>query len=436
MTHRRRTLRMAALIAILMVTAAVFVCSGAVLFTQRNQENFRFAEQEGDASVLEGIQVTGVLSDAFQRVAFISQGQRLTQRILPQALMGEEREKGRVVSYDYEPLPGAETKVQFYQAGEEIKNPDGFVNQADTSTISETADQFTLFLSDRFHGAFRIQTQIVYHKTLMQLYYADQNGRKGLMSRAELFTPWDTVQLSGNRYTVTLTDENCRGTGGIYELTDVPTTSSADVITMQKENLFPIDLQDGTVEIVSLEACGEELALFYRQEGELTVRLIDPRTWQTTKTIALPGWRDYTFYTVKGNTMLLADTHSGGEEAETVICEAAAIDPVSGAIVAQMEDTVPQGTAGEFFTGFADLHYVGGTLYLFTLMEQPKPMHSSEPVPRPYLLAYRGGKKVFSCAIQSGQQEDMRCETPNIRRYEALQLQKGGEQVDSDGRAQ
>lgn len=49
-----------------------------------------------------------------------------------------------MVGYDYEPLPGTETKVQFYNAGEEIKNPDGSVNQADTSTISETADQFTL----------------------------------------------------------------------------------------------------------------------------------------------------------------------------------------------------------------------------------------------------------------------------------------------------
>ena len=59
--------------------------------------------------------------------------------------MDEVREKSHVVGYDYEPLPGTETKVQFYNAGEEIKNPDGSVNQADTSTISETADQFYPF---------------------------------------------------------------------------------------------------------------------------------------------------------------------------------------------------------------------------------------------------------------------------------------------------
>ena len=115
-----------------------------------------------------------------------------------------------------------------------------------------------------------------------------------------------------------------------------------------------------------------------------------------------------------------------------MICEAIAVDPVKGAIVEQVEDTVSRGAAGDFCTGFADLHYAGGTLYLFTLMEQPKFTQSSGPVPRPYLIAYQDGQKVFSCAIQSGQQEDLRCETPNIRRYEALQLQKGGEQVDSD----
>lgn len=144
MTHRRRSLRMAALVGILTVIAAVFVCSGAVLFAQRDHEGFAFVEQEGDASVLEDIRITGVLTDSFQRISFASQGRELTQRILPQALMDEVREKSHVVGYDYEPLPGTETKVQFYNAGEEIKNPDGSVNQADTSTISETADQFTL----------------------------------------------------------------------------------------------------------------------------------------------------------------------------------------------------------------------------------------------------------------------------------------------------
>lgn len=285
------------------------------------------------------------------------------------------------------------------------------------------------FLEDGFHSDFRIQTQIVYHKTLMQLYYADQNGKKGLMSRSGGFQPWDTVQLDGIRYTVTLTDENCRGTGGIYDMTDVPDSSSGEAVTIHKKNLFPIDLQNGKVETVSLEACGEQLALFLRQEGKLTVQLIDPRTWQTTHTISIPGWEEYTFYTVKENIMLLADMHISGEE---VICEAIAVDLVEGAIVEQVEDTVSRGEAGDFCTGFADLHYAGGTLYLFTLMEQPKFTQSSGPVPRPYLIAYQDGQKVFSCAIQSGQQEDLRCETPNIRRYEALQLQKGGEQVDSD----
>lgn len=244
MTHRRRSLRMAALVGILTVIAAVFVCSGAVLFAQRDHEGFAFVEQEGDASVLEDIRITGVLTDSFQRISFASQGRELTQRILPQALMDEVREKSHVVGYDYEPLPGTETKVQFYNAGEEIKNPDGSVNQADTSTISETADQFTLFLEDGFHSDFRIQTQIVYHKTLMQLYYADQNGKKGLMSRSGGFQPWDTVQLDGIRYTVTLTDENCRGTGGIYDMTDVPDSSSGEAVTIHKKNLFPIDLSE------------------------------------------------------------------------------------------------------------------------------------------------------------------------------------------------
>ena len=62
--------------------------------------------------------------------------------------------------------------------------------------------------------------------------------------------------------------------------------------------------------------------------------------------------------------MLLADMHTSGEE---VICEAIAVDLVEGAIVEQVEDTVSRGEAGDFCTGFADLHYAGGTLYLFTL---------------------------------------------------------------------
>lgn len=441
MNHRRRKLQRAALLGMLVVTAAVFVCSGVTLFARRNNEGFTFVEQEGDASVLGSIRITGVLSDSFQRVSFASQGRAFTHRTLRQALSGEAANESRAVSYAYEPAPGAKVETKFYEAGEIAEHLDGSMMRSDNPTICETAEQFVLYLEDESTGAqgsYRLQTQVTYHKEVQTWYYAEHGRKTSLMTTSLPLGFFLPVRAEGREYAATVTDADCRGTGGIYDLTDMPAPSSAGAETIQKENLFPIDLQGGKVTIISMEACGENLALFTRTDGQMTVYLIDPRTWAATKTISLPGWEGYQFYSVKDHKMFLAssmDGAAGEDPGEASLWRAAAIDLEGANVLDQIEDTISNGIEGAPYHDIVDFCYDGKSFYLLSLVEQRASgdeVLRDEPAKYPCLIVYQNGKKVFSCAIQSGQQEDKRCATPNIRQYEALHLQKGGDRLDSD----
>lgn len=123
-----------------------------------------------------------------------------------------------------------------------------------------------------------------------------------------------------------------------------------------------------------------------------------------------------------------ADAEPSDEYATLRRCDIVNLE--NGTVVKQFQDSSPLARMGVM-----DALYADDTLYLISFITPPDRSSEKEQnqqpsgwtVTCPYLSVYREGDQVFACTIQSGQQEDKRCETPNIRRYEALQLQKGGE---------
>lgn len=56
------------------------------------------------------------------------------------------------------------------------------------------------------------------------------------------------VQMNNRWYAITATDADCRGTGGIYDVTDfvnLPLSGEESPAMVEQENLYPIELDGG-----------------------------------------------------------------------------------------------------------------------------------------------------------------------------------------------
>lgn len=81
--------------------------------------------------------------------------------------------------------------------------------------------------------------------------------------------------------------------GGIYDVTDfvnLPLSGEESPAMVEQENLYPIELDGGKNEILSMESCGENLAVFISVNGRMTMRIVNPQTWETEHIVALLGW--------------------------------------------------------------------------------------------------------------------------------------------------
>ena len=247
------------------------------------------------------------------------------------------------------------------------------------------------------------------------------------------------VQMNNRWYAITATDADCRGTGGIYDVTDfvnLPLSGEESPAMVEQENLYPIELDGGKNEILSMESCGENLAVFLSVNGRMTMRIVNPQTWETEHIVALLGWEKPMLpgsFFAKGEYAVLvrflepevqADAEPSGEN--TTLRRIDIVNLENGTVIKQFQDSSPRAQMGVM-----DALYTDDTLYLISFIAPPDSpsgeaqnrQPSGWTVDLPVLSVYREGEQIFACMIQSGQQEDARVKAPQARRYSELHLQ-------------
>lgn len=450
MKMKKRTAIWAGLVATAM--CVIFASSG-FLFLQRNQEGFIFADQKGDASVLARIRVTGVLKDSFHRVSFSSHGMNFEHRALRQTMFQDlfRAKDWHPVCYYFEPLPEANVTREKSVVDKAWRyNPDGSATSTEQQTIlTETADAFLLCLTGNAmpagYHSYRVKTQVSYHREV-SMQYVLLDGKKETGTNPSIpvgsvleVSSHNLVQMNNRWYAITAADADCRGTGGIYDVTDfvnLPLSGEESPAMVEQENLYPIELDGGKNEILSMESCGENLAVFISVNGRMTMRIVNPQTWETEHIVALLGWGEPMppgGFFAKGEYAVLvrflepevqADVESSGEN--TTLRQIDIVNLESGAVVKQFQDSSPLARMGVM-----DALYIDDTLYLISFMTPPdnpagkaqNQQPSGWTVDLPVLSVYREGEQIFACMIQSGQQEDARVKAPEARRYSELYLQ-------------
>ena len=450
MKMKKRTAIWAGLIAAAM--CVIFASSG-FLFLQRNQGGFIFTDQRGDVSVMDRIRVTGVLKDSFHRVSFSSYGTDFVHRALRQTMFQDlfGAKDWHPVCYYFEPLPKANVTREKSVVDKAWQyNPDGSATSTEQQTIlTETADAFLLCLTgNAMHAdyhSYRVKTQVSYHREV-SMQYVLLDGKKETSTNPSIpvgsvleVSSHNLVQMNNRWYAITATDADCRGTGGIYDVTDfvnLPLSGEESPAMVEQENLYPIELDGGKNEILSMESCGENLAVFLSVNGRMTMRIVNPKTWETEHIVALLGWEKPMLpggFFAKGEYAVLirflapevqADAEPSGEN--TTLRRIDIVNLENGTVIKQFQDSSPRAQMGVM-----DALYTDDTLYLISFIAPPdspsgeaqNQQPSGWTVACPYLSVYREGEQVFACMIQSGQQEDARVKAPQARRYSELHLQ-------------
>ncbi len=447
---KRNTKRAAAFLALLIGTLAMLAASGIFLFTRRNAEGISFAQQQGDASVLNGVCISGILEDSFHSVGFASQGQSITHRALRQTMLEQETVYTPSVTYYHEPLPGVEVERRACAAGEQVELDGGNTVISSTEpSICETAQGFALYLTDfcaTQNYAYRVPTQVSYRGRLSTLFVESSNGEKGeILASTAAWTNNERcslVQVGERCYAITVTDAFCRGTGGIYDVTglvDKYSWSAGESRLYERENLYPVELRGGEVQILSMQACGEKLALFIQVDGGLTLRIVTPGSWRTEQIIALPGWTEGNIadlrygsahFMCKGRYAVLSVLQDAAPPEEEAGLQCDVIDLERGMVVEQLLSMPPSPEGGQRPLSLQDALYMDGTLYLLSLAHRDygNPLDELDPRAQtaffPCLSVYRDGELVFFCTVRSGQQEDLRAMTPVCREYTQLKLEE------------
>lgn len=448
---KRNMKRAAAFLALLIGMLAMLAASGIFLFTRRNAEGISFAQQQGDASMLDGVYVSGILEDPFHSVGFASQGQSIAHRALRQTMFEQETVYTPPVTYYHEPLPGVEVEQSAHAAGEQVELDNKETASSTEPTICETAQGFALYLTDSCatqNYAYRVPTQVTYQGRLSTL-FESSNGEKGeILASTAAWTHGERcslVQVGERCYAITVTDAFCRGTGGIYDVTglvDKHSWSAGESRLYERENLYPVELRGGEVQILSMQACGAKLALFIRVDGSLTLRIVDPASWQTEQIVALPGWAEedmedlrngFAYFMCKGRYAVLSVRQDSAPPEEEAGLQCDVIDLERGVVVEQLLAAPPKPEGGQRPFDLQDALYTDGTLYLLSFAHRDYENSLDELDLRvqtalfPCLSVYRDGELVFFCTIRSGQQEDLRAMTPVCREYTQLKLEERGE---------
>lgn len=157
-----------------------------------------------------------------------------------------------------------------------------------------------------------------------------------------------------------------------------------------------------------MESCGENLAVFISVNGRMTMRIVNPQTWETEHIVALLGWGEPMppgGFFAKGEYAVLvrflepevqADVESSGEN--TTLRQIDIVNLESGAVVKQFQDSSPLAQMGVM-----DALYIDDTLYLISFMTPPdnpagkaqNQQPSGWTVDLPVLSVYREGEQIL-----------------------------------------
>lgn len=155
-----------------------------------------------------------------------------------------------------------------------------------------------------------------------------------------------------------------------------------------------------------MESCGENLAVFLSVNGRMTMRIVNPQTWETEHIVVLLGWEKPMLpgsFFAKGEYAVLvrflepevqADAEPSGEN--TTLRRIDIVNLENGTVIKQFQDSSPRAQMGVM-----DALYTDDTLYLISFIAPPDSpsgeaqnrQPSGWTVTCPYLSVYREGSK-------------------------------------------
>jgi len=441
----------------LLIVCAIVVLAGllssfALMYPKRYNDGLTLQDESGDRSYLNEVEFYGVLSDDIQQTAFTFANNKWDKKygfVTDRELYEQYNYLRGYIDSSLYPHP----TICSIEMTDVVLNPnpdsweeDQYGNRS-KSYIGKGIITYSvnnrLFPSDIIWSGNMT-------KGLSGIVSGDGNGYdrgyNGLTERKGFL--WQDDKL----YLYTLTDSNCFGYGGIYDITSLhkegwiqtktPTVSSGDSVVavpvgpgetkINLPNIAPLDLEDGKIQIVDMAATENKLIYLFVKNGLLYMRPFNLQTNSFENEIELgqipkntQGQGNYAYITEngtphigftemfsQGNIICVAafsnvTSDNAGSYYEGLRCSFYAADIERGTLLqSAMEDPLDD---AQISIKNIEMLYKNDTLYVFRKYGVMRLVASGTayiPESRLKISVYKGSKSVYQGNIISGAQED------------------------------
>lgn len=278
------------------VTAAVLCIVWGWFAVAVRDNNLHLQTMFGSLSPADDVTISGLLADTRQKSAFtlhIRDG----DYTVSQSFSASSEEF--LNSFDHSSLPIKKINYLLPAQGAKVEDhSEDAYTKGYTLLVTDYAQLY--YAIEGPDSDFLFATDVVYGKegAKLELEFAPQKDPKalfptyymrlwGLRTGEQDAQPYLIRQAGEKTYIFTRTGADCRGFGGLYDITEALESPAGDQPVLPNDsryyqielpNLAPIDLEDGNVQIFGMEVVGDRMVFLLLDGGEIVLRWFDPQT--------------------------------------------------------------------------------------------------------------------------------------------------------------
>lgn len=243
----------------------------------KNNNTLYIEDIYGDRSELDNIRLSGVIADQFYKSEFEFVKSEPSQKYSGSSdeyINNMSKSKEKIIARrDIDISEGAQTIET------EEKDTQGGISK---KIRINRADLF--YLIEGGGRPFSFKTEVTYNSDHFDMYVTKTNindsySRTGWgMSNVDYGIAMPDITnvryMNGRTYVFTTTGKDCRGFGGVYDITDELSNKNSNK-DISLKNIAPVDLENGNVQIINMEAAQSKIVYLIVKNNQLLYRVFD-----------------------------------------------------------------------------------------------------------------------------------------------------------------
>ena len=252
------------------ISVAGIIASFLLLYPRRYDDGLDIQNISGNPSALNDIKITGVLSDGIQKTDFMYQNGSFTKKY---SILTDNSIRYYFLNKQYPPqLPNIVVRRTFIISDDAETRVSSWTNP-DGKEVTQTATNKANMVIDICNNlGVSVTTDVIMRSDNYRIFQYEEKPESkfsiGIDTGFGTETDFTPIEIVGDKmYLYTTTGADCSGFGGVYEIKIV-----GKQWTVSQENLAPVDLKDGAVQIVGMRASKDWFVFVTVENNQVVIK--------------------------------------------------------------------------------------------------------------------------------------------------------------------